>query len=139
MKNKVRPAGKNIPVGILVGWIVSVLITVLSAAVVAWLIAGEYTQVTATEAAAFPITMLAAAIGSFAAALTAGDHFLIAGMATGGAYFLSLLSITALVFDGQYEKVWLTLLSIIAGSLVASLVTLRLKTPGRVPKFRYRR
>lgn len=116
---------KSVPAGMSMGLGLSLVITAAAIAVLSKLVDGERL---AWENVGYGImTMLATA--SFAGAMMAYGSIkrqrLLVCLLTGAAYFCTLLSLTALLFGGQYEGVGATFLLILGGSGCAGLLGLR--------------
>jgi putative membrane protein (TIGR04086 family) len=134
MRKKNGIAG--IPAGIGIGSLVSIMITLIGAAVTAVLITGERIgeqQIVYGSAAAL---LLGAFIGGLLASSIAGEKRMIVSIGCGIVFFVLLLCVTALVFDGFFENIWTTALLIIGTSAAAGLVGLRRKPTSRTFKKR---
>ena len=79
------------------------------------------------------ILMMISSCGSVlvASRKSKGNKLVIAGITAVG-FFVSLIAITALFFNGQYSGVGETLLLIIGGSLCAVLIMSRRKTTHKI-------
>ncbi len=134
---KHKTKASNIPMALAVSTAVSMSITLLAAASMTFLIAGETLQLESSDVAVLGILLLASLAGSWVAIKGAGEKPWLLGLLSGGLYYLLLLCCTALFFDGQYQGLGATALAVLGGSLGAVLFTMR-KGSGK-GKRRYRR
>lgn len=118
-----KPSGRavSVPMGLMTGAMVSLGITILLAA-----IAAKLTQMEVTEEAhigyyVIVILMAASFAGAFTACKRIKRQRLMICVLSGIVFFLSLMSITALFFGGQYEAVGVTGLLIFCGCMLALL------------------
>lgn len=125
MFRKLTGKGTSIPLGIGLGILLSLVITLLGAVVVAFLLVSEKIGVSAIGWAAMLLLGLGALGGSSLGAGLAKVSRLPVCMAVGGGYFLVLLMITALFFGGQYQGITAMLISAMTGSLVAGFLGLK--------------
>lgn len=101
------------PVSIVIGLGCAIVITLLLTALAAWLISTEKLGVGMQGVTALVITGLSVLAGCLAAlSMAEGGELQVSGI-TAGAYFLVLLSCTALLFDGGYEGVWKSLITVL--------------------------
>lgn len=124
-KRKMTATTASMPGGLAVGGGVSLGVTLLLSAVLAWLV---HRETIAMENIGYGILVLLL-MASFLGAETAfgrirRQRLLVCGL-SGLIYFALLLSITALFFGGQYSGVGVTALLILAGSGAAALLGLR--------------
>lgn len=130
-----KPSGRalSMPAGLLFGAIISLGLTILSAVVLAKLVASEVMAEANIGYGVMAMLLVASFIGSLCAhARIKRQRLLVCGL-SGVIYFLILLSITALFFGGQYEAVGVTGLLVLGGSLTAGLLG---TMPGRGGKRR---
>lgn len=121
-RGKVSGTAVSIPVGIGIGLAVSVIITLLGAAVAAYMIASEAIGESNIGYASM-ITLVAATVAGAATAVAKTKRLrLQISLLTGSAYFLTLLATTALFFGGQFDGVTTTLILIMIGSLLVTLI-----------------
>lgn len=115
----------NLPRGITVGLIVSMISTLIGAAIAAWLLASEKVG----EGSVGYIVLILLLISGFLGAMTSCNIIkqkrLPACIISGGVYFLCLLGINALLFQGTYSGVGESALVILAGVLSAALLGLK--------------
>lgn len=110
--------------GIALGSCMSLLTTLLSSLVIAKLLD---TQMLVWENVGYGI-MIALLVASFWGAFYASRRikrqYLLVCLTTGAVYFGALLSMTALLFDGQFHGVGVTALLILSGCMVAFFLNL---------------
>ena len=112
----------SIPGGLMYGGIVSLVITLIGATIVAKLLDGEILEESEIGYAAMVILMLASCAGTMTAQAKIKRQYLLVSGLSAGLYSAVLFSITALFFGGQYEAVGVTLLLILGGSVLALLL-----------------
>ena len=105
MKMKASDKAIGIPTGIALGTLISVLISLGGAAVTAWLVSTENVGEGSFGTAAMVIVALAAAVGAWLCSTVIKRLRLQMCLLSGACYFLSLLGMTALFFDGQYQGI----------------------------------
>ena len=122
MKMKISGKSVGIPLGLAVGELVSMIITVAAAAVAAWLIATEKIGEGGIGYAATIITALAAAVGAWVSSALIKRMRLQICMLSGVCYFLILLALTALLFGGQYRGIGLSAIVILCACALIALL-----------------
>ena len=125
---KVRGTALSMPKGIALGTLISVMITALLAAVLAWLLMTDKIKKEASGYLMMGIPMLASFLGSWMSAAKIKRRWMLVCSITGGIYFLSLLAVTAICFGGNYQSVGVTGLLVLGGSLLSGMLGL---TKGR--------
>ena len=126
----------GIPAGVVMGVMVCLLVTIAVVTVVAALVAGEKMEQGQIAFGSAAVLLLAGFCGALTAAGVAGQRRIMVCMLCGAAYFVALLCLTALFFDGMYGNVWLTACLIAGSSLAAALVGLQKKKKGYIRKNR---
>jgi putative membrane protein (TIGR04086 family) len=117
----------GIPVGLGMGLLTGIIVTLVGSMVIASLIAAEKMEMRQMFYGVAVVVLLSAFVGSLAAAALAGEKRLLICAISGCVYFVTMLCVSALVFDGIYENVWSTGLLILAGSMAAGFVGIRRK------------
>jgi putative membrane protein (TIGR04086 family) len=125
MMLKKRGRTSGIPAGIFAGLITALLITILLAAVTAVLIAGEKIGEDKALFGSAASLLLGAAFGGICAANVAGDRKMIVCLIHGAVYYVTLLCMTAMFFEGRYENIWITGLLILGASISVGLLDMR--------------
>lgn len=134
-----KAAGKSVgvAVGILIGVAVSVAITLISCMILAWLISVEKIALDSMNYGAGVVLMLASFLGALMAVGRIKRMRTQVCLMTGGAYYLMLLSITALFFSGRYKGCGLAAIFVFAGCGLAALLGIKEKK-GRKYKIKNR-
>ena len=135
-----RGTAASVPVGLATGLGISLLLTVIMAALTAWLEGEGVIQDTAIGYGAMLTLLVSALFGALTAAGKIKRQRAIMCAASGLCYFLSLICITALFFGGQYEGVGVSALLILGASAAAIFLPGRggKSTTVRVRKLRNR-
>lgn len=115
----------SIPGSIAVGTAVSMIVTLIAAAILAVLIESGKLSPEAMGYGVFALLMVSSVVGAIFASKQFEFKKMIVSMLTAMCYFVSLLCITALFFDGVFGGVPVTALVVIAGGLVAGFVPTR--------------
>ena len=123
------PAGVGIGTAAALGW------TLMASALLAKLMDLERLPEDAVGYGAMVILLTASFAGAILAQRKVKRKRLQVSLITAAAYYLTLLSMTALFFGGQYAGMGVTALVILAGSGVAILIGM--KEPGRKKGRRY--
>lgn len=116
MKRKHAYSGRaySLPAGIVIGTSVSIAISIIGCAVLAWLITGERLQQESIGYGCIAILLLASAGGSATAWKLIGHRqLLICGIQT--LVYYGILLMTALPFGGQYEGLLVTAVLVALG------------------------
>lgn len=116
MRKNIKGMGTavGVPVGLSIGVLTSIVITILGAAAIAGLAATERIGEGSIGHAAKIIPALAAALGAWSSVALVKRLRLQMCMMTGGSYYLILLAMTALFFGGQYQGMGMTALIVLA-------------------------
>ena len=137
-----KVTGKAVPMaaGVGIGLAVSMVLTIVGAAVTANLILTEKIGESGMGYGAILILLLSSAVGAWLAASMIKSRWMIVCLGAGGIYYLTLLGITALFFGGQYQGMGVTALAILGGCGAVGLLGIRAgnKPRKRVKKFRSR-
>ena len=121
-----KPTGRaaSMPKGLFLGAMVSLLITILSAIVIAKLVNSEYLQEAKIGYGIMLSIMVSSFSGSMLATFQVKRRILLVCMLSGILYFLILLSITAIFFGGQYEAVGVTGILVMGSAVLAAFTVL---------------
>ncbi len=141
MAMKRRKSGKELPMAgaIAIGIFGSLILTFLGAALLAYLIGkGSVMQ----SGISFGCMIILAASSSFGAFLASGlfkrRKLMVCGITAAG-YYLSLLAMTAMFFEGQYNGLGITAIMVLLGAGTALLPVLLgkgKKTKHKIPAYR---
>ena len=121
-KKKQTGRASALPVGIAFGVVSSLVITLLGAAGLTVMIAGEHMALESYGYGVMVILLLAAVVGAVVAMLRIKHQKLQVSLLTGAAYYLILLAMNALFFGGQYEGALTTGLIILCGTGAAAIL-----------------
>lgn len=121
-----KPTGRaaSMPKGLFLGATVSLLITILSAVVIAKLVNSEYLSETKIGYGVMIAIMVASYSGAILAAFRVKRRILLVCLLSGILYYLILLSMTALFFGGQYEAVGVTGILVMGSAILAVFTVL---------------
>jgi putative membrane protein (TIGR04086 family) len=125
MMLKKRGRTSGIPAGIFAGLITALLNTILLAAVTAVLIAGEKIGEDKALLGSAASLLLGAAFGGICAANVAGERKMVVCLIYGAVYYVTLLCMTAMFFEGRYENIWITGLLVLGASISVGLLVMR--------------
>lgn len=139
LNQKVTGKTSALPIGILLGVVVCVMLTLLGTAVVAWMLHAEVLTEEMVGYAAMIILLIASAVGAWISTAKTKRLRVQVCMLTGGGYYLTLLSVTALFFGGQYQGMGVTAVMVLIGCGTVALLGLkdRNRKRGRAPKRAY--
>ena len=112
----------SVPAGVGIGTVTALAWTLLCAAILAKLMELEKLPETAVGYGAMVILLSASLLGALLAYGKVKSKRLQVSMLTAAAYYLSLLSMTALFFGGQYTGMGVTALLVFGGSGTAVLL-----------------
>ena len=140
VNKKVTGTSKSMAAGLAVGTLVSLLITLFGAAVIANLVLSEKMASQGIGYGAVLVLLLASAAGAWIAAAMVKHRWLVVCMGAGGSYYLMLLAITALFFGGQYQGMGVTALLVLGGCGAIALLGLRGERSGvkKARKYHFR-
>ena len=138
MKKKLSGGSMGIPGGLAVGAVTSMAITLGGAAIIAALLASEKIGEGATQSLSMIIQALAAIAGALCSYSITRKMRLQVCLLSGVCYFLILLGMNALLFDGQYSGVWLSGLVILAGSALVAFFPTNNTRKRNFKKMQYR-
>lgn len=122
-KRKVTGTAMSVPAGIAVGVGVSAGMSVLGAALIAWLVDGTYISEAGIGYGAMITLLISSATGAWIAIQLVKHQKLPVALSCGVAFFAFLVGITAFFFGGQYQGVVPTVLIVIGGSLLPALLS----------------
>lgn len=122
---KVTGKAAALPVGIGIGVLASLAVTLLGSALAAYLIHSEKIGENTIGGSAMVILAAASVIGALVACQRVKRMRVQVSMITGAAYYITLLAMTALLFGGQYDGMGVTALVVLAGCGVSALLGVR--------------
>ena len=112
-KEKATDKGTTLPVGVAVGVLVSIVMTLLCSILLAWLISSEKMSMGAVDYAAGVAILLSSTAGAWIAVGRIKRLRTQVCLITGAAYYLVLLTITAIFYNGQYRGAGLSAILVI--------------------------
>lgn len=121
---KAKGTATAVPLGVLWGAIISMLMTVISALILTWLTLNKITNQQQLGYCIMGALFCAATIGSFVSTALVKRRKLLISLMTGLTYYLTLFSITALFFGGNFQGAAVEGLLITAGSLITGILQL---------------
>lgn len=127
-----------LPAGLFVGLGVSVIITLIFAAVITQLILKETVGEEWIGYGAMLAIPVSAAAGAFVASMTVKRRWLLVSLFEGGMYLLFLLSMNSFFFGGQFQGVWITVILILLGSFAVGAISLKGQSRGYKYRKKYR-
>lgn len=133
---KHKGKASDTPIALLWGPLISAGITLVGTGILTFLVAGERLSLEASQSAQVAVLLLSCVIGTWTAIKMAGSKPLMVGVISGAIYYLGLLCTTALLFDGQYQGLGVTALTVLGGSMAAVLISLRSGTGKRRKRYR---
>ena len=124
MKQNVRvsAAKESIAAALGLSALSGVIATIILAAILAFLMNSEKISENAIGYAGMGILMAASFIGSATAEMKYNGNRLLIAASSGGIYFLILIGVTALFFEGNYHGVLVNALMILCGSSIAVIL-----------------
>lgn len=128
----------SVPVGLMIGGMTSVSVTLVCSAIAAKLVDGEILAENKIGYAVMGILILSAWAGGLAAWNKIRSRRLVMCLASGAIYFSVLLGINALFFQGMYSGAGETALLIFCGSMLGVLPGFREKRSGNRKKIKMR-
>lgn len=114
-KRKATGRALSMPAGVAVGVGVSFALTLLGAAVVAWLLSVQRIESAQIGYGSMVTLLVSSALGAVIASGLVKHRHLVVCLASGVGYYAMLLGVTALFFGGQYQGMGVTLLVVLAG------------------------
>lgn len=113
--------------GTTLGVIVSILITLLLAGIAAILVLNGSVPDSTTPYICIAILFISCFVGAYLGGKTVEDKKLISCVFSGSMYFLVILAAKILVFEGAYTRVIPTIISILVGIGLATILILKPK------------
>ena len=117
----------SVPITIGVGLVLSLIITVLAAVLIAMMVISERMEPGHIYFGSAATLLLASFIGALYVVLMMGEKKLLFSMVTGVAYFLVQVCVSMLFFDGMIANAWQALILVIGGSFSAGIIKMNSK------------
>ncbi len=115
----------KIPVGLAMGLGLSLAITLLGAAVTAWMVLKEWIRESSMGFGLLGVQGIASAAGAYLAMTKVKRRKLQVCMLSGLCYYLLLMAAAALFFDGVYQGLGASAIAVLTGSAAVALVGAR--------------
>lgn len=112
-----------LPVGIGLGVLVSLIMTLIGAAGITQLVTMEKMNENSIGYAIIAVLLISSIIGAWMAATQTKRLRLQVCLLEGAGYFLTLMAMTALFFGGRYQGMWATCITILLGSTMMALLS----------------
>lgn len=125
INRKVTGTSKSMPVGLGTGLLISAVVTIIGAMIVAWLVSHETLRESSIGYGTIGILLLSSTLGAWVAVKRIKRQRMVVSLLAGLCYFLLLVAITALFFGGQYSGMGVTAIVITAGSAAVGLMGLK--------------
>lgn len=122
VNRKPTGTGKSMPAGLAMGWIVSMVITVVVCGVITWLILSGKAGWEVIGYGAIVILLVASYAGATVSCKMIMHRKLLVCILSGVIFLFSLTLITVLLFGGQLDSIWITALLTAGGTATAALV-----------------
>ena len=124
---------------IAIGTSAALLATLAGCALCAWLVSAEMIPETAMGYCAPIVLLISSFTGGKVAIGRTQDMRLVMGGAVAVCYVLAMLAVTALFFNGMYQRVGITMLVAMGGGAVAAILGNRVKKMGISRKSKIKR
>lgn len=111
-------------IGIGMGVILSLMLTILMSAITAWLVSGGSLPQDAIDMSAMPIGLIATFVGCIAASILVGDMPAVVSGICAGCYFVILLFVNILFMDSSLGGVGKGLVGIVVGAAIAVAINI---------------
>lgn len=122
MPKNVSGRATSIPIGLTIGAVISLIITLAGTATTAHLVGTEKIGEEGIGYAAMLILFISSAIGAWGAISNIKRMRLQVCMMSSGVYYLILIAITAMFFGGQYGGMLVTAIVTFAGGAVVAVL-----------------
>ena len=130
----------NPAVGVLaVGAAVSMAMTMVGTGICAALISAETITPSSMGYCAVGVLLVSAFAGSSVVTGVGKQRSPVTNVIAGGVYYLMLLAVTALFFDGQYQGIGVTAFAVLSGSILPTLLGRTRKNGTKLRKSKIRR
>lgn len=135
---KIKGSASSMPTGLFIGSVISLLVTLVGAAVTAFLVVKERIGENGIGYASMLILFLSTTLGALGAYNKIKKQRLKICLLSGGIYYLLLMAITALFFGGRYQAMGVTGLIILVGSICVAFLPSKNRDKIRIRKHAYR-
>ena len=125
MNKKVSGTAIGIPAGLGLSTLISLVITLAGAALLAYMMTSEKIGEGAMGFSAMMIQAIASVAGAWCAVSVVKRLRLQMCMMAGACYYLTLLAMTALFFEGRYQGMGVSALIILAGCAIVAFIPVK--------------
>ena len=115
----------QIPAGLGIGLLVSAVLTIVLACILSWFIHSDKIAEATLGYGVLGILVISTISGAAVASALVQTRKLVVCCISGACYMILLLSCTALFFDGRYEGVGATILTILCCAIATGLVVVK--------------
>ena len=139
IQHKVTGRASSVPAGLAVGAVVSVLVTTAICMIGGWMIGSEMIAQDKIGYCSITALLASAIVGSIVAAKKIQRKRLLIALASGGIYYAVLVAATIVFFDGEFQGMGVTFITVLIGTLVPVLLSnrrLNRRPAGRCKKIR---
>jgi hypothetical protein len=124
---KVTGKAMSFPAGVGLGVVVSLVVSTALCAALTWLVLGNAVAETSIGYVSMGVLFLAASLGAVVASAKVKRRRMLVCLLTGGAFLTMLLATTAIFFGGQYQGAGVSVITVLAGSMGAGMLSLKRK------------
>lgn len=122
MQRKVTGRASSIPAGLAAGAAVSILMTALVCIIGGWMIGAEMMEQNKIGYCSITALLASAILGSMVAGNKIQRKRLLISLASGGIYYAILVAVTIVFFDGSFQGMGVTLITVMIGVLASVLL-----------------
>lgn len=122
MQNKVTGRASSIPAGLAVGALISILVTVGICVIGGWMIGSEMMEQNKIGYCSITALLASSILGSMVASKKVQRKRLLVTLVSGGIYYAVLVAITIIFFDGSFQGMGVTFITVLVGVLVSALL-----------------
>ena len=123
MQHKVTGRASSIPAGLLTGALVSILMTVMICIIGGWMIGSEMIEQNKIGYCSITALLASAILGSMVASKKVQRKRFLITLASGGIYYALLVAVTIIFFDGSFQGMGVTLITVLIGVVVSVLIS----------------
>ncbi len=116
-----RNTASSLPVGVAIGLLVSFVITIIGAALTAYMVDKQIIPQDALGYGCVLTLLMSACSGALVSVKRVKRLRMQVSLISGASYYILLLGITALFFGGQYEGMGITALVVLGGCLAVAI------------------
>lgn len=129
-QHKVTGRASSVPAGLAAGAMVSILVTAVICVISGWMIGSEMIEQNKIGYCSITALIASAILGSMVASKKVQRKRFLISMASGGIYYAILAAVTIIFFDGSFQGMGVTFLTIMIGVLASALFSNRGRSAG---------